>query len=189
MRNHERTELSSMNVGSTDKKKPKTILRRGGKKDGNAMNFTTTAQTEDTGPVMEEVMAEMTIQPVIATEDTGAVVAVPEVSEQTPFPVLPALPHIPGFDLANLSRNQGYAVRSALVLCDCCVQPTAEAVADVISRNFDSPGSLCWWLQRIGKGTLIPRIKNKDIFDAVRIIGHALHRQFRSEIGLPIPRW
>jgi hypothetical protein len=187
MKNHGRTDLSSLNAEGTDKKKPKIILRRGGKKDGKAMDFTATAQTEDTALATGEVMVETTVQAIVTTEDTGAVVAVPEVNDHTPAP--PALPPIPGFHLEGVSRNQQYWIRTMLVLCDCCVKRTPEAVFDVLARNFNDVGGLCWWLWRIGQAVLVPRTKGKDLVDAFRVVAHALHQQLRTEIGKPIPRW
>jgi hypothetical protein len=151
------------------------------------MDHTTTAQTEDPALATGEPTAEMTIQPVMTTVDAGAAVVVPEVSDQTLTP--PALPPIPGFNLDGVSRNQGYAIRTMLVFADCAVQPSTEAVFHVLGRNFDTVGALVWWLHRIGKSGLSPRTKNKDLIDALRVVAHGLHRQLKTEIGLPIPRW
>jgi hypothetical protein len=151
------------------------------------MNFSDTAQTEDTAPVMEEIMAETTIQTAVTTDDTGAAVTATEVNDHTPAP--PALPPIPGFHLEGVSRNQQYWIRTMLVLCDCCVKPTPEAVFDVLARNFNDVGGLCWWLWRIGQAGLVPRTKGKDLVDAFRVVAYALHQQLRAEIGRPIPRW
>lgn len=94
---------------------------------------------------------------------------------------VPSTPHI--------SRVQDYALRNLLVFADCAVQKDESGVFDVIARNFDNTGILGWWLQRIGKGELIPLTKGKDIVDAIRVISHALYRQLKAEIGKPIPRW
>jgi hypothetical protein len=94
---------------------------------------------------------------------------------------IPSSPHV--------SRVQDYALRNLLVFADCVVQKDESGVFDVIARNFDNTGILGWWLQRVGKSEFIPRMKGKDIVDAIRVISHALYRQIRAEIGKPIARW
>lgn len=101
----------------------------------------------------------------------------------------PVWPPMPGFDLEGANRNQQYAVRSTVVLCDCCVQDSWDGIFDVLARNFDSPNSLMWWLRKVGKAHLVDRLKGKDIVDAVRIAAHDLHRELKKEIGLPRARW
>lgn len=90
---------------------------------------------------------------------------------------------------SHVSRVQDYAIRNLLVFADCCVQTSPDGIFDVLARNFDNLGALGWWLQRVGKGNLIPLTKGKDLIDALRIVAHALYRQIRVEIGKPIPRW
>lgn len=89
----------------------------------------------------------------------------------------------------HVSRVQDYAIRNLLVFADCCVQTTPQGIFDVLARNFDNVGALGWWLQRVGKGSLIPRTKGKDLIDALRIVAHNLYRELKVEIGKPIPRW
>jgi hypothetical protein len=89
----------------------------------------------------------------------------------------------------HLSRVQDYALRNLLVFADCCVQTCPEGIFDVLARNFDSVGALGWWLQRVGKGELIPRTKGKDLIDALRIVAHNLCRELKAEIGKPVARW
>jgi len=76
-----------------------------------------------------------------------------------------------------------------LVFADCTIQTSVEGINDVLARNFDSTGSLIWWLHRVGKGTLVARLKGKDIIDAARITSYALYQQLRSEVGVKLPRW
>jgi hypothetical protein len=154
---------------STGKKKSKIIVRKA-KRNNAASELAPATQTENSGG-MEMSTAPVSPAPMPATT--------------TPQ----ALPSIPGFDVTGMSRVQEYAVRTTLVLCDMCVASSPERVADVIGRNFQDLPALAWFLRRIGKSILVERIKNKDIFDAARIVAHILHRQLKTEIGLPIPRW
>jgi hypothetical protein len=108
---------------------------------------------------------------------------------QNPTQPAPALPSIAGFDLSGMSISQQYAIRNAVVLCDCSVQKTPELIFDVLARNFADTGALMWWLRRMGKGHLAESIKGKDVVDAVRKTAHALSRELREQIGKPMVRW
>lgn len=88
-----------------------------------------------------------------------------------------------------MGLSHQYSVRCALVLCDCSVQKTPEAIFDVLGRNFNDTGALMWWLRRIGKGHLAELLKGKDVVDAVRKAVHALSRELREQIGKPVARW
>lgn len=104
-------------------------------------------------------------------------------------PTSPVLPKIIGFDLSGMGLSHQYSVRCDLVLCDCCVQTTAEGTFEVLGRNFNDTGALMWWLRRIGKGHLAELLKGKDIVDAARKAAHGLSRELKEEIGRPVPRW
>jgi hypothetical protein len=120
-----------------------------------------------------------------AVEEPQSSVSLP----QKPAQSEPALPSIAGFDLSGMSLSQQYAIRNAVVLCDCSVQKTPELISDVLGRNFADTGALMWWLRRIGKGHLGESLKGKDIVDAVRKAAHGLSRELKEEIGRPVPRW
>lgn len=169
----------------TSKMKPK-VIRRSGKRNSDVVDRVAT-KGEHTGSDMEEPMTEAPALGSISMESLEETPAVPESTPVTTSP--PALPPLPGFNLDGASRNQSYTLRNLLVFSDCCVARTAEEVFDVIARNYSDTASICWWLYRIGKGDLVPRLKGKDLVDAARIVAHALHRQLKKEVGLRIPRW
>ena len=87
-----------------------------------------------------------------------------------------------------MSRIQQYWISIMLVFADCAVQNNPDGVFDVLARNFDSPGTLSWWLHRIGHGDIAKYTKGKDIVDAIRKVAYELYRDLR-EIGKPVARW
>lgn len=89
----------------------------------------------------------------------------------------------------KMSRPLGYSVRNAYVLADVAVQKSPEGVFDVLARNFDNPGFLSYWLDRVGHGDKRQLLKNKDLIDYIRVVAHRLYRDLAKEIGRPIARW
>ena len=156
--------------------KPK-VIRRAGKRKSESEN----SIMEDVGMEREEVANR---EASTEQEALGATADVPNSS-----PSASALPPIAGFDLSGMSINQQYAIRTAVVLCDCSVQNIPERIFDVLGRNFADTGALMWWLRRIGKGHLAEPLKGKDVVDAVRKTAHALSLELREEIGKPVARW
>jgi hypothetical protein len=167
-------------------KKPKIIIRKAHKKNGTG-ELTGTVRSDETGPATEQPAVDSHVQDAITPESPGASSGEHRSNDGHPDP--PVLPPIPGFDVSGASRVQDNALRNLLVFADCCVQTGPEGVFNVIARNFDNVGALGWWLQRVGKGELLPRTKGKDLVDAIRVISHTLYRQLRDEIGKPVPRW
>jgi hypothetical protein len=169
--------------------KPK-VIRRAGKRKSESEN----SVMEDVSMEREEVghtEASTGNGLMVSTSETATeqetLGAAPEVSNSAPS--APVLPSIVGFDLSGTSLSQQYAIRNAVVLCDCCVNKTQEGIADVLGRNFADTGALMWWLRRIGKGHVAEPLKGKDIVDAVRKAAHILSRELKEEIGKPVPRW
>jgi hypothetical protein len=128
---------------------------------------------QDSSPPVDTVIAET---------------AVPEPQENSPL-TEPSWPPVLGFDVGGLNRNQQYAVRSTLILCDCCVQRSWEGIFDVLGRNFNDTGGLMWWLRKVGKTHVAEHVKGKDVVDAVRKAAHELFRELKAEIGRPVARW
>jgi hypothetical protein len=188
METRQDTELLSKGKVDTGKMKPK-VIRRSGKRNSDVVDRVATTR-EHTGSYMEEPMPEAPALGTISMEGLEETPAVPEPAEPTPTTTSPPpLPPLPGFFLDGASRNQSYVIRNMLVFADCCVAHTEDEVFDVIARNYSDTGGVCWWLYRIGKPKIVPRLKGKDIVDAARIVAHALHRQLKKEVGLRIPRW
>lgn len=169
---------------ATDTKRPKVIKRKGGKRLDTMTNNLAHSEVDAmvTTPAEQSTATATTIN-----NDIGAPTTAPDPTPTTTS--LPPLPPLPGFSLDGASRNQSYAIRNMLVFADCCVGHTEDEIFDVIARNYSDTGSVCWWLFRIGKGDLVPRLKGKDLVDAARIVAHVLHRQLKKEVGLRIPRW
>jgi hypothetical protein len=169
--------------------KPK-VIRRAGKRNSESDNI-----------VMEDVSMERDeVGHTEASTENGLMAPIPQtdteqetlgVAAEVPnsTPSAPELPPIAGFDLSGMSLNQQYAIRNAVVLCDCSVQNTPERIFDVLGRNFADTGALMWWLRRIGKGHLAEPLRGKDVVDAVRKTAHSLSRELREQIGIPAVRW
>jgi hypothetical protein len=170
--------------------KPKVIRRPGNLKSQQETTVTNDVSIEREEVMLAEPITEqelMAPNPVTATKEEPA--SSPADKPQNSAPSAPTLPPIDGFDLSGMSQNQQYAIRNALVLCDCCVLATPERIFDVLGRNFGDTGSLMWWLRRIGKGPLAETLKGKDIVDAVRRAAHVLARELKEQIGKPVARW
>ena len=136
-------------------------------------------------PIVEQELIATNSETVADTESPSLPDNTPRNSHDSP----PSLPSIAGFDLDGLSLNQQYAIRNAVVLCDCCVRATPEGIFDVLGRNFADTAALMWWLRRIGKGSVAETVKGKDIVDGCRKAAHMLGGQLKNEIGRSVPRW
>lgn len=88
----------------------------------------------------------------------------------------------------TMSRPQFNAWASAHILADCAVQGDASGVCDVLARNFIDAGTLSWWLHRIGHGDMSRLGQRKDLFDYLRLVSNALHRQLKRDLGRPVAR-
>lgn len=170
-------------------KKTKVIVRRSTKGDGPENGFAEESTMTEREQIPETASAPEDVgqtQKTMSTEGAGE--AVLDRSEVTTQPSQTWAP-VSGFNLENANRNHQYFIRSMLVFADCCLQRTPEGIFDVLGRNFDSPGFMAWWLNRIGKGHFVSLVKGKDMVDAVRKVAHELHRELKHEIGRPVPRW
>lgn len=88
-----------------------------------------------------------------------------------------------------MSKPSGYNVRNAYLLADVAVQKSPEGVFDVLARNFDNPGGLNYWLDRVGHGDKKQFLKGKDLIDYIRVVAHRLYQELAKEIGRPVARW
>lgn len=116
---------------------------------------------------------------------TDAAIAAEDVS-MAPEPTGATAP--PGQIVPSMSRPQFNAWATAYILADCAIQRDASGVYDVLARNFVDSGMLSWWLHRIGHGDLISLGRRKDIFDYLRLVSNALHRQLKHDLGRPVAR-
>lgn len=177
-------------------KKPTTIIKRSAKKDTEINTPEGINMMEPVNIPEELIIVEQ--EPIHQPEklpelpskigldtDRAPEIALPQVQNPVDFPG----PPIEGFDLANASRIQQHAIRSMVVLCDCCVQRDAEGIFDVLCRNHYDANALIWWLRKIGKPLVAEHIKGKDIVDGARKAAYELFRELKKEIGRPISRW
>lgn len=88
----------------------------------------------------------------------------------------------------SMSRPQFNAWVTAYILADAAVQPDAGGVYDVLARNFADTAMLSWWLHRIGHGDMSGLGQRKDLFDYLRLVSNALHRQLKRDLGRPVAR-
>ena len=88
----------------------------------------------------------------------------------------------------TISRPQFNAWATAYILADCAIQRDASGVYDVLARNFADSGTLSWWLHRIGHGDMTRLGRRKDIFDYLRLVSNALHRELKRDLGRPVAR-
>lgn len=184
-----KNRTASSRKGKPMPKKP-TIIEKGsarsrGESNGIAQNLSVEEMRETDRPE----------SPTEVVNQDSASQTTPDEAEERPSdpiggddPSAPSWPPMPGFELEGANRNQQYAVRSMVILCDCCVQNSPDGVFDVLARNFDTVTALMWWLRKIGKGHLVRRVKGKDVVDAVRNAAHDLNRELKVEIGLPVAR-
>ena len=88
----------------------------------------------------------------------------------------------------TVSRPQFYNQVTAHILGDCAVQPDASGIYDVMARNFGDSGMLSWWLHRIGHADMTKLGRRKDLFDYLRLVSNALHRELKRDLGRPVAR-
>ncbi|MGO9566657.1 MAG: hypothetical protein ACLP5H_03850 [Desulfomonilaceae bacterium] len=88
----------------------------------------------------------------------------------------------------TVSRPQFYNQVTAHILGDCAVQPDASGIYDVLARNFGDSGMLSWWLHRIGHADMTKLGRRKDLFDYLRLVSNALHRELKHDLGRPVAR-
>jgi hypothetical protein len=169
--------------------KPKVIRRAGKRKSEseNSIMEDVSMEREEVGHTEASTGNGLTVPTPETAKESETLGAAPEVPNSTPS--AHALPPIAGFNLSGMSLNQQYAIRNAVVLCDCCVHKTPERIFDVLGRNFADTGALVWWLRRIGKGHLAEPLKGKDVVDAVRKTAHAPSLELGGQIGKPAARW
>jgi hypothetical protein len=115
---------------------------------------------------------------------TTATLTVPSLINHTPQTVDDWIAQV-----QKMSRPLGYSMRSAYLLADVAVQKSPEGVFDVLARNFDNPGLLNYWLDRVGHGDKKQWLKGKDLIDYLRIVAHRLYRDLSREVGRPVARW
>jgi hypothetical protein len=162
--------------------RPVVITRKGAHKNGSTMSEGTTEETHstvedrNTYPVSNE---EMTLgqngpEKLQESERKG------ESSSDTPPEDKPA---------TSVSKVQEYARKTLLTYADCAVQKEEEGILHVLGRNFEDKGLLNFWLWKAGYGELSKLIRNKDLFDSLRIISRELYRDMKATIGKPIARW
>ena len=87
-----------------------------------------------------------------------------------------------------MSRMQDYRIRDMLVFADAAVAKDPDGVFDVLARNFDTPGGVSWWLQRVGHAEKAQYAKGRDLVEYIRKVSHELHRDLK-DIGKPKARW
>ena len=116
---------------------------------------------------------------------TGAVTPVEDVSMP---PRLPEVTAPLAAIVPTMSRPQFNAWASAHILADAAVQQDPSGVYDVLARNFVDSGTLSWWLHRIGHGDMTRLGRRKDLFDYLRLVSNALHRQLKHDLGRPVAR-
>jgi hypothetical protein len=121
-------------------------------------------------------------------EDGSAVEETGQAPQAEPIPAAAASNESKTSPSPQMGRIQQYWISTMLIFADCAVQKNPDGIFDVLARNFDSPGALSWWLQRIGHGDMAKYTKGKDIVDAIRKVAHELYRDLR-DIGRPVARW
>ncbi|MGB6065719.1 MAG: hypothetical protein WBG50_13000 [Desulfomonilaceae bacterium] len=94
----------------------------------------------------------------------------------------------PGTVLPPMSRPQFNTWATAYILADCAIQRDASGVYDVLARNFADSGMLSWWLQRIGHADMTKLGRRKDLFDYLRLVSNALHRELKRDLDRPVAR-
>ncbi|MGO9566803.1 MAG: hypothetical protein ACLP5H_04595 [Desulfomonilaceae bacterium] len=88
----------------------------------------------------------------------------------------------------TMSRPQFNNWVTAHILADAAVQQDSSGVYDVLARNFADSGMLSWWLHRIGRGDMSRLGRRKDLFDYLRLVSNALHRELKRDLGRPVAR-
>ncbi len=112
----------------------------------------------------EEILAPADYQETNPVPDAPEVTAsqtADTILPQGSLPVSSPLPQIPGFHLEGATLNQQYAIRRMVILCDCSVQKSPEAIFDVLARNFADVGGLRWWLIKIGNPAWLTSSRRK----------------------------
>ena len=112
--------------------------------------------------------------------------ASPEAVTMAPQPPETTAP--PEKTAPTMSRPQFYSWVTSYVLADCAIQRDASGVYDVLARNFADSGMLSWWLHRIGHGDMTRLGRRKDLFDYLRLVSNALHRELKRDLGRPVAR-
>jgi|SRR5208283_5489250 len=110
---------------------------------------------------------------------TEAVTMMPQATQAT-------LP--PEVSASTMSRPQFNNWVTAYILADCAIQRDSDGIYDVLARNFADSGVLSWWLHRIGHGDMTKLGRRKDLFDYIRLVSNALHRQLKHDLGRPVAR-
>ena len=103
-------------------------------------------------------------------------------------PRLTEVPVPPATTVPTMSRPQFNAWATAHILADAAVQQDPSGVYDVLARNFVDSGTLSWWLHRIGHGDMSRLGQRKDLFDYLRLVSNALHRELKRDLGRPVAR-
>ncbi len=94
----------------------------------------------------------------------------------------------PGTVPPPMSRPQFNTWVTAYILADCAVQHDSGGVYDVLARNFADSGALSWFLHRIGHVDMTKLGRRKDLFDYLRLVSNALHRELKRDLGRPVAR-
>ncbi len=118
-----------------------------------------------------------------ATEAVTAIGDVSMASQPTEVTAPPAA------IVPSMSRPQFNAWVTAYILADTAVQRDAGGVYDVLARNFADTAMLSWWLHRIGHGDMTRLGRRKDLFDYLRLVSNALHRELKRDLGRSVARW
>ncbi len=92
----------------------------------------------------------------------------------------------PEVSVSTMSRPQFNNWVTVYILGDCAVQQDPSGVYDVLARNFGDSGMLSWWLHRIGHGDMTKLGRRKDLFDYLRLVSNALHRELKRDLGRPV---
>ncbi len=94
----------------------------------------------------------------------------------------------PGKVVPSMSRPQFNTWVTAYILADAAIQQDASGVYDVLARNFQDSGMLSWFLHRIGHADMTKLGRRKDLFDYLRLVSNALHRELKRDLGRPVAR-
>ena len=150
-----------------------------------AKNKSKGASPSKTSSIRELIREHHSEEKDIENAVTEAVTHIEDVSMR---PRLTEVTAPPAAIVPTMSRPQFNAWASAHILADAAVQQDPSGVYDVLARNFVDSGTLSWWLHRIGHGDMTGLGRRKDIFDYLRLVSNALHRQLKHDLGRPVAR-
>jgi hypothetical protein len=124
-----------------------------------------------------ENTAENPATEAVTTIEDGSMASQPTEVTAPPEPVVP-----------TMSRPQFNNWVTAYILADAAVQRDSSGVYDVLARNFVDSGMLSWFLNRIGHADMTKLGLRKDLFDYLRLVSNALHRELKRDLGRPVAR-